>query len=216
MFKDREFVLRSIMSIFIIAFTLSFIYLFNEFFSYISIFFIGLLMACEWANITNKNETTKNKWNLLGSVYIMLTLIPVVLIKFRLGNHFLMWFILMTWCLDTFAYIIGGKLHLGKTFITKISPKKSYEGLFGGIVMACICCYIFASYYLPAYKNILLLATPILGILEQASDITESYVKRKFNVKDSGTIIPGHGGMLDRFDGFLLSGIAFLIICLVF
>ena len=84
MFKDREFVLRSVMSIFIIAFTLSFIYLFNEFFSYISIFFIGLLMACEWANITNKNETTKNKWNLLGSVYIMLTLIPVVLIKFIL------------------------------------------------------------------------------------------------------------------------------------
>lgn len=216
MFKDKEFILRSVMSVFIVAFTLSFIYLFNEFTSYILIFFIGLLMACEWANITNKKEETKNKWNLLGSVYILLTLVPVLLIKFKLGNQFLMWFILMVWCVDTFAYIVGNKMHLGNTKITKISPKKSYEGLFGGVIAACVFCYIFASYYLPSYKNLLLLITPILAILEQTSDITESYIKRKFEVKDSGTIIPGHGGMLDRFDGFLFTGITFLIFCLMF
>jgi phosphatidate cytidylyltransferase len=127
-----------------------------------------------------------------------------------------MWFFLMVWCVDTFAYIVGKKLNLGNTKITKISPKKSYEGLLGGMIGACVCCYIFASYYLPASKNLLLLITPFLAILEQISDILESYIKRKFEVKDSGTIIPGHGGLLDRFDGFLLSGIAFLIICLIF
>lgn len=213
MIKDREFLTRSITSIFIIIFTLSFIYLFNEIATYITLLFIGSLMACEWADITNKNEKTKNKWNLLGSAYIILTLVPLALIKFNLGNNFLMWFVLMVWCVDTFAYIIGGKLKLGKTKITAISPKKSYEGLVGGIVFALIFCYIFSYYFLPQYKEVLLLFTPLLCVIEQCSDITESYIKRKFNVKDSGTIIPGHGGVLDRFDGFLFTGIIFFIIC---
>jgi phosphatidate cytidylyltransferase len=64
-------------------------------------------------------------------------------------------------------------------------------------------CCIFARFYLPEYEHLLIYCVPLLCCLEQAGDFTESYVKRKFAVKDSGNIIPGHGGFMDRFDGLL-------------
>jgi phosphatidate cytidylyltransferase len=127
-----------------------------------------------------------------------------------------MWLFLIVWCVDTFAYIVGAKLHLGNHKITKISPSKSYEGLLGGILGAMAFGFIFACFSLPYIKWRLLLFTPLLCILEQSSDITESFLKRKFNVKDSGNFIPGHGGFLDRYDGFLYTTLVFLLIFLYF
>ena len=79
-----------------------------------------------------------------------------------------------------------------------------------------LCGYIFSSIFLPDLKVILLITTPLLAIIEQLSDIIESAIKRKFNVKDSGHIIPGHGGFLDRFDGFLLTVPAVIIVVELF
>jgi phosphatidate cytidylyltransferase len=123
-----------------------------------------------------------------------------------------MWLFLLVWCIDTFAYLVGAKLKLGKHKITKISPNKSYEGFLGGTLAAVIVCYIFAFCRLPEFKNTLLLFSPLLCILEQISDVTESFLKRKFDVKDSGNFIPGHGGFLDRYDGFLFTSLAFLLL----
>ena len=209
---DKEFLLRSFSSIFIVVITLFFIYSHNICFDNILMSFIGIFMAYEWENITSKSKN-KKLLSLIGAVYIMFTITPLLLIKFLdNGEHLLMWLFLLIWSEDTFAYIVGGKMNMGKHKITKISPKKSYEGLFGGMVGALLICGCFANYFLPQYKTLLLISTPFLCILEQLSDITESYLKRKFNVKDSGDIIPGHGGILDRFDGFLYTSIAFLCI----
>ena len=108
-----------------------------------------------------------------------------------------------TWASDTFAYFVGKVLKLGKHKINEISPKKSYEGLVGGIIGSMFFGGIFVKIFLPKYSSILISLTPVLCCIEQLGDFTESYIKRSFDVKDSGNIIPGHGGFLDRFDGFL-------------
>jgi phosphatidate cytidylyltransferase len=203
--KIQEFFIRSFTSIFIVAVTLYFIYSNNFYFSSIFLAFIGILMAYEWAYITYKQQENR-KLKLVGALYIFGTLLPLLILK-RMpgGNHLLMWLFIIIWATDTFAYIFGALLKLGKHKINKISPKKSYEGLFFGIIGSLIFGYIFAFYFLSDIKMSLLLITPILCVVEQTSDFIGSYIKRKFNVKDSGNILPGHGGIIDRLDGLLLT-----------
>lgn len=203
---NNEFIIRSISSVFIVGIILSFIYTYSINYSFMFLSVIGLLMNIEWINMTSSTTKGKQMWMWLGIIYILSTILPLFYLKTSMyGSHLLMWLFLLVWCVDTGAYIIGKILGLGKHKITSISPKKSYEGLFGGMITAVVICFIFASIFLPGIKFKLLLISPLLCILEQISDITESYVKRKFNVKDSGNIIPGHGGIMDRFDGFLLT-----------
>lgn len=201
---NKETLIRSISGIFIMVIMLSFIYSYNIVYDLFFIISIGSIMGMEWSEITAKNNKNKNRWFILGTIYIIFTLLPLFFVKtLPDGNHFLMWLFILVWSTDTFAYIVGAKLKLGKHKINAISPKKSYEGLIGGTLFAILFCYLFSNKFLPDYKNLLLFITPIFCCLEQAGDFTESYIKRKFNVKDSGSIIPGHGGFLDRFDGFL-------------
>lgn len=211
--KDKEFVLRSISSVFIILTTVLFIYIQNIFVTFSILLIVSLFMAYEWNTITI-NAENKKFLGIVGIGYIFFNLMPILVLKeLENGNNLLMWLFLLVWSEDTFAYIVGAKLKLNKHKITKISPKKSYEGLFGGMIAACGICYLFANYFLSDLKVTLLFFTPMLCVLEQCSDITESYFKRKFNVKDSGDWIPGHGGFLDRFDGFLYTTI--MLICLI-
>ena len=213
--KDKESLIRSISGILIMLVMLSFIYSYSIIYSLIFIIVLGSIMGMEWSNIvSDKNDMKKtNRWILIGAVYIVATLVPMFALKMSpFGNDFLMWLFILTWSTDTFAYIVGAKLKLAKHKISSISPKKSYEGLIGGTLASIYFCNLFAAKFLPEYKNILLYLTPILCCLEQAGDFTESYVKRKFNVKDSGSIIPGHGGFLDRFDGFLYITTTLLIV----
>lgn len=209
----REGFVRTISGIVIGLFTLLFIYSKSIFFSFSFIFVVGLFMAMEWYNIT-KEANEQKKWIFLGVIYIFMTLIPLLKIKFSswYGRSILMWLFILVWCTDTFAYFVGKVLKLGKHKINEISPKKSYEGLIGGIIGSILFCNIFAKIFLPQYSYVLFYFTPILCCVEQIGDFTESYIKRKFNVKDSGNIIPGHGGFLDRFDGFLYLPILMLYI----
>ena len=210
----KELLVRALSGICIVLVLLYFIYSNDFVFDLGFLFIIASIMAMEWGEMTSKSKNNKNKWFLIGVVYILLTVLPILNIKlyYQNSNHLLMWLFLLIWSMDTFAYIVGAKLKLGKHKINKISPKKSYEGLIGGIVGASVLCYIFASIFLPELKISLLIATPFLCCIEQISDFTESYVKRKFDVKDSGSIIPGHGGFLDRFDGFLFTTISFIFL----
>lgn len=121
--------------------------------------------------------------------------------------------LLCTWMDDTCAYFAGRAF--GKhPFFPSVSPKKTWEGFFGGMVgaigIALFCLYVlipgmswpfFAGL---TYVDILWVGLPIT-ILGPLGDLLESKIKREFNVKDSGTMIPGHGGMLDRLDALLLT-----------
>jgi phosphatidate cytidylyltransferase len=118
--------------------------------------------------------------------------------------HLPLAFMLMLWASDTGAYLFGRKLGKTKLF-ERHSPKKTWEGFGGGILMsvlvAVIVSFLFKEISLPVWAGmaVLIVSFGTLG------DLVESMLKRSLNVKDSGTLLPGHGGLLDRFDGLLIA-----------
>jgi len=131
------------------------------------------------------------------------------------GNYLLIWLITVIWITDTFAYF-GGML-LGKhRGVLKASPNKSLEGFFFGIAFAFIGAFgfhlLFKEHTNSSYVILIALAAGVFG---QFGDLVESIIKRDVGVKDSSKIIPGHGGILDRFDSFLFACPAFYFLWLL-
>ena len=147
---------------------------------------------------------------LFGVLYLGLTLGPLSMTRLLPQGEWLIFFLLLvTWASDTGAYYVGtlyGRHRLAPT----ISPKKSYEGLAGGLVGAIIAAYIIRWWFLPELSALdcLVLGT-LLTLTGLWGDLTESAMKRSVGIKDSGGILPGHGGMLDRLDSLLFTAPAF-------
>ena len=110
----------------------------------------------------------------------------------------------MTWVFDTFAYMVGSKIGKNK-ILPKISPKKSWEGFIGGYIFTLLSVYFINQYFECFSLNFLILLALVIPFTASTGDFIASYYKRIANVKDSGIIIPGHGGMLDRMDAFMIS-----------
>jgi phosphatidate cytidylyltransferase len=121
--------------------------------------------------------------------------------------------ILSLWINDTMAYIVGSLI--GRTPLTKISPRKTWEGTIGGMILAIIVVGLLFSniptaIVLPGSRlhfadKIWFIIAAIASIFGTLGDMLESKLKRMANIKDSGTLMPGHGGFLDRFDSLLLA-----------
>ncbi len=107
------------------------------------------------------------------------------------------------WINDTMAYIVGS--FIGKTPLSKISPKKTWEGTIGGALL-CIVTIAIVGYSTGfyTYKDWIIIAS-CCAIFGTTGDLIESKLKRMANVKDSGSLMPGHGGFLDRFDSLLVA-----------
>lgn len=154
-------------------------------------------------------------WNmggtLSGLVYIVLPWCFMISIRSQSwGDIFLYTIFFCTWSCDVGAYLIGS--YFGQTpFCNKVSPKKSWEGFWGGVAASIACGGVSAMYFEFAPLSMLLLGL-LCGVAGQLGDLGESVLKREAKVKDSGNIIPGHGGFLDRFDSILINAtLAFFI-----
>jgi len=151
------------------------------------------------------------KTKLIPLIYIItpFILIQILIWKYLSINVFnsivwmpevILYLFALTWTFDTFAYIFGVKFGKHK-ILPSISPKKSWEGFIGGLIFTTILAiFIFG-------ENIdkIIMYSVLIPISATLGDFIESYYKRKAMAKDSGNLIPGHGGMLDRMDSFLIS-----------
>jgi phosphatidate cytidylyltransferase len=133
------------------------------------------------------------------------------------GAKSILAFFIFVWANDVGAYCFGMLLGRHKLF-PRISPKKSWEGFLGGIIIA-IVASILVSKFMFDGKNLehWLIVSIITAVFGTLGDLIESMLKRSVGVKDSGSIMPGHGGMLDRFDAvFLAFPIVFVYMIIVF
>jgi phosphatidate cytidylyltransferase len=111
---------------------------------------------------------------------------------------------ILVWVNDTFAYFVGKNFGKQKLF-SSVSPKKTVEGFLGGVLFACIASYIISLYSPELSFTSWLILSIIVSTLGTIGDLIESKFKRQAQVKDSGNIMPGHGGMLDRLDSIIFA-----------
>ncbi|MES2430503.1 MAG: phosphatidate cytidylyltransferase [Bacteroidota bacterium] len=195
--------------------------LFWNFWSFLVLFtFIHIGCWMEFVNLLKKiYPSTFKKYVLLGLLYITL---PILLltdlatnwrystaIDYTHGTYSYLFpcaIIFSIWINDTMAYLVGSLI--GKTPFSKISPKKTWEGTIGGALLAIIVIGIL-GYYIPVAKKIApqhwVAIAAICAVFGTLGDLLESKIKRMANVKDSGSLMPGHGGLLDRFDSLLVA-----------
>ena len=141
-----------------------------------------------------------------GMVYcVWFPLLLVAIREMTNGKHWVIFCLLIVWASDTFAYF-AGKL-FGKHFLyPTISPKKTWEGAIGGAIGALGVAGSYAHYFIPGPSlSVLFVIILTVNAASILGDLCESMIKRASRVKDSGSILPGHGGFLDRFDGVLFA-----------
>ena len=147
---------------------------------------------------------TNIAYTMLGVVYVALPFSFMGSVYSAGGMHLMLCFFILLWTNDTFAYLFGVTLGRHKIFPI-ISPKKSWEGYIGGILSVVVCAYFLHR----AFSDVALVHMVSVGVIVSVTavlaDLVESMFKRSAGVKDSGKIMPGHGGLLDRFDAALLS-----------
>ena len=169
------------------------------------LFFISLifLLTCyEWIKMSKNNEFTK----IFGIFFLFFSFTTAYLIRENYNLNFMI--IIITICIFT---DIGGYI-FGKFFkgpkLTKISPNKTYTGVIGGFSISLIASLVYIKYL--ANREVLnvdyfwtILLILLISLVSQIGDLIISYFKRKAKLKDTGRIIPGHGGILDRIDGLI-------------
>ncbi len=210
----KEFEKRLLSSLILIPIAIFFIIKGSIFFTFfLSILF--LVTSYEWFKMSKKNNLLK----ILGMIFLLFSFYAAF--KIRDGESFKFFLFLVIICIftDIGGYIFGKILKGPK--LTKISPKKTYSGVIGSFLLSLIAGLIFINYFWEdiAYLNTDTLMTffiiLFISLISQMGDLLISYFKRKAKLKDTGKILPGHGGLLDRIDGMIfVFPIFYLIIIL--
>ena len=158
---------------------------------------IATAMFYEWTRLTRGWGAL---WYIGGFLYALVPALSLLWIRERAGFNLLFWVFIVTWATDIGAYFAGRRFGRRKLAPT-VSPGKTVEGLYGGMAAATV---LGGVWVLGAGlgKPLFMLA-PLFALAAQGGDLFESTMKRKAGVKDSGTWLPGHGGVLDRLDGLV-------------
>ena len=198
---------RVLTSFFLII--LCFIALYNKIILTSLLIFFLFQTFTEFYFILRKLFNVKNKNKLYFIlVFLLFYLLLLVIITwdifvFEHEDMNLIFFLIVSICISTdIGGFFFGKIFKGKK-LTKISPNKTYSGLIGSYVLSLLTTTIFFKEYFELFD--LIIFTLVISTFSQLGDLTISYLKRKVKIKDTSNILPGHGGFLDRFDGFLLA-----------
>ncbi len=168
---------------------------------------VGLFI--EWRMIVGADRLG---WIALGVVYAAAALAASVVVRLDTvwGFAALMFILLVVWMTDIGGYFAGRSIG-GPKLWPRVSPKKTWAGALGGIVLSLAVAAGFSAFGIGRLLPLLALAA-VLTVVSQLGDLFESAVKRNFGVKDSSHIIPGHGGLLDRLDGYVFAVVAAALI----
>ena len=174
----------------------------------------GVLVVREFVRLVLKITPVaglRGLWIVFGALYVGLAVFELWQVRALPANGLLMaaWLFLVVWATDVGAYVFGRTIG-GPKIAPAISPSKTWAGLLGGAVFVMLTMYIMAMIEGLDHQSLAFAFYGIpLAIVAQAGDFFESWMKRRAGVKDSGTLIPGHGGLFDRVDGLLPVAIVF-------
>ncbi|MFA7428636.1 MAG: phosphatidate cytidylyltransferase [Rhodospirillaceae bacterium] len=172
-------------------------------------------VALVWVGCLLIAVLSRSGWLSLGALYIGLPVVALVWLREDGGPATMFWLFCIIWATDTGAYAAGRTIG-GPLLAPRISPKKTWAGLLGGMVAAGVVGAAFGlSMGLSAWGGLAAFSAG-LAVVGQIGDLFESSVKRRFNVKDSSAIIPGHGGVLDRVDGLIAAAPVVALVSLAF
>ena len=156
--------------------------------------------------IKDSNALTSLSLSLMSQLYVALP-IALMTVIYRMSPHLLLLLFILVWVNDTFAYLSGMAFGRHKLW-ERISPKKTWEGFWGGalftVLISGLCGWLFSAYFGGLDILSLCLTGLVVSVAGTFGDLIESLLKRTCGVKDSGHLIPGHGGILDRIDSILL------------
>ena len=161
-----------------------------------TLLFVAILLVC----LYEMYKLRKGKTKILSFLYVLSPLLLIHLIP----TNLVLLMLILTWTFDTFAYIVGVRFGKHK-IIPTVSPNKSWEGFAGGFIFTVIAAYLTVNYFSEIELNHIIAISLLIPFTATIGDFIESYYKRKAEVKDSGNFIPGHGGLLDRIDAFMIT-----------
>ena len=198
----KEFEKRLLSSLILIPIAIFFIIQGSVFFTFfLSILFLAT--SYEWLKMSKKNNLLK----LIGIIFLLFSFYTSFYIRENSGLIYFLFIIIVCIFTDIGGYVFG------KTFkgpkLTNISPNKTYAGVFGSFLFSIIAGLIFIKYYVIFGSNItndqffILSLILFISFISQIGDLIISYFKREAKLKDTGKILPGHGGLLDRIDGLI-------------
>ena len=209
---DSELQKRILSSIILLPITIFFIFKGSIFF----IFFLSLIFLAvtyEWFNMSKNNELTR----IFGIIFLFFSFFFAFYLRENFFNLFLLIIVVCIFS-DIGGYVFG-KVFKGLK-LTKISPNKTYSGVIGSFLISLIAGLLYLNF--PDNREILIedplkifLLILFISFVSQLGDLIISYFKRKANLKDTGKILPGHGGFLDRIDGLIFAFPASYILTLI-
>lgn len=163
------------------------------------------LLALAWVRQYPTSTNWYGKRLMTMGVVILTAAITAMFYLWQQSPWWLMYVFILVWCVDSGAYFVGRRF--GKTKMApEVSPNKSMEGLYGGFTIGMGVALFISLYWLKYTGSVLLVFMLLSGVTIMASvlgDLFESMLKRRAGIKDSGTVLPGHGGVLDRIDSLL-------------
>ena len=195
-----EFIKRMLSSIILLPFTF-FIIVEGSF------IFITFITICFFISIFEWNNMSKKKrYNKIGFIFLFFSFLCIYNLRINSDDNYISFLFIVLVCISTdIGGYVFGKLFKGPK-LTKYSPNKTFAGMTGSFIFSIISMFVFINIFNePIFAIKLMIFTVMISLISQLGDIIISYFKRKTNIKDTGNIIPGHGGLLDRIDGMIFA-----------